>query len=359
MVWSKKAVGKQQAILSTLEQILVDGEEILGVASVNRVRGPSVDFMCATNARIMVFDSMTHLRRQMPSATLVEPEWALWSSIQPLEIKTKGMTPYGVRCVRADGQEMPMGQLLEREGRDEFIDILQRCISHPPRPDIEERVRGNTQATDSPTPTGGVYGSLTSEDRYGRVIVDEYFGTSRVRITDHCFVQYGAGLLPGKNRPYHRLLDISLDAQVQRKTGAGRAAGAVLTGGLNFLVANMRGDIYLTITTDEEVKVLRAEAGAHGPADMKRGHKLVAAGQAVLRQQLSGPSARPGDSHTNALQVPPPNPAPSGPPLPAPSTNMPLPPVAERLRQLALLHSEGLITDDEFGRRRAEIIETI
>jgi hypothetical protein len=354
--WSKKATKQQKLILGALEQILVDGEEILGVASVNRVRGASVDFMCATNARIMVFDSMASLRVQVNPAAQVEPEWALWSSIKPLEIKTKGLTPYGVRCVRADGQEMPMGQLVERDGRDEFIEILLRCSTNPPRPDVEDRVRGDARVPSDPTATAVVHGSPTTENRYGRVVVDEFFGTSRVRITDSGFVQYGTGWLPGKSRPYHRLIDISLDAQIQKKSGAGRAAGAVLTGGLNLMVANTRGDIYLTITTDDEVHVLTADAGAHGPADLKRGHKLVAAGQAILQRKAAQPQAPTSSPSAHAVSTPPPPPpAPLQSPTPGASTS----PVSERLRQLAQLHQEGLITDAEFESRRSQIIDTL
>ena len=88
----------------------------------------------------------------------------------------------------------------------------------------------------------------------GQAVVSASFGGKNVTIYERGFVKV-AGLL-SLSAPPEKLLTIEATSDVGKKSGPGRAAGAMMTGGLNLLTSNKRGDVYLLISTDKNTYVL-------------------------------------------------------------------------------------------------------
>jgi len=173
--------------------------------------------------------------------------------------------------------------------------------------------------------------------RYGRMVANEVFGMRTVRIYDKGFVRVSVPLF-GSNTRFEQLVSIEASSDVSKKSGAGRGAAALMTGGLSLASSNKRGDVYLTITTDATTHVLHEDPPT--ATNLKHVKRLEAAGLAVLRQT---PSVT-----TDLSETPTSTPAASGAPT-----------VSERLRELTLLRDEGLVSLEEYDQLRAKLLGTI
>jgi ribosomal protein L7/L12 len=132
-IWSKKAQKKKANITKRLSTILVGGEQIYGVSSTNRVRGAIVDFICATDARLIVFNSNGSFESKY--------EWAMWSDLHPVDRKISAIFPNTVLCKLKDGTEVSMGQILEKKACDDFFGIINQFVATPPNLNLEEEIR--------------------------------------------------------------------------------------------------------------------------------------------------------------------------------------------------------------------------
>lgn len=173
--------------------------------------------------------------------------------------------------------------------------------------------------------------------KHGAVIAKETFSGKTVQIFQNGYVKVSGPL--SRNAPIERLISISDDANITKKSGLGRGLGFVATGGLNMLSSNKRGDVYLTIVTDQQTHLLHVEAP---PAwEMKAAKKLAGAALRVTPETENSPTT---DQSVPPVGVP-----------PAGSLVSP----AERLRQLADLHAEGLLSDEEFAAKRDLIVKDL
>ena len=168
-------------------------------------------------------------------------------------------------------------------------------------------------------------------ERYGREVTSGAFGGKTVRIYDKGFVSIGG--LFGGGATTHRLLSIEASSDVAKKSGTGRAAAAVMTGGLNLLGSNKRGDVYLTIVTDQQTHVLRETPPT--ATNMATSKKLEAAGNTVLQAaaETSAPTATPVGAATGGAR--------------------------ERMLELQALRDDGLITQDEFEEKRRKLLDEL
>lgn len=166
------------------------------------------------------------------------------------------------------------------------------------------------------------------EEEAGEVVASEAFGTNWVTIYREGYVKVSKGLGVIKGLP-EKIVDIWGETDVTKKTGLGRAVGAVVTSGVNLLLAsNQRGNIYLTITTEKQVHSLVRENPKTN--DINSMHKLVAAGKSVLKQQSSDEQrAEAEDSRRD---------------LPA------------QLKELSKLAEDGVISKEEFEAAKAKLL---
>ena len=166
-------------------------------------------------------------------------------------------------------------------------------------------------------------------EKFGRVILATKLHTfkSKIVLYEKGYVSIG-GYYPEK------LLAISGSADVTKKSGAGRAAGALFTFGANLDASStMRGNVYLTILTDVQSHVLSVALENVGGYDnpVQRMNEIVAAGEHILKslEDTSAPA-----------------------PLKVEAGND----IASQLAQIASLHQSGLLSDQEFELAKAKML---
>jgi hypothetical protein len=127
---------------------------------------------------------------------------------------------------------------------------------------------------------------------------------------------------------FEKLLSVKFTTMTRDKSSGGRAVGAVLTLGLNAFASNERIESFLSIATDRKVHKLDCTRAA--------GVALEAAAQGVIDASRAA-----GAAQTSVV------------------TQAAAPNVADQLRQLADLHSDGIISDDEFNAAKARLLGSL
>lgn len=217
----------------------------------------------------------------------------------------------------------------------------------------------------------------------GSLVTSGVFGTSTVEIYENGFVRvasWSEGMSAtqpksiGRNTPYEKLRSIKFTQPGQgQSSGAtsalegavGPAVASLMKGGkalmkssapglavagIAHLASNEARKAFLTIATDKAIHTLTNQTHNGFMKTSNKGHNevglaLEAAGNAVLgvvevaqQAPVSEPQPAP-DPQPEAIGQ-----APSGPTL------------AERLRELADLHKEGILSDDEFAAAKAKLL---
>lgn len=114
---------------------------------------------------------------------------------------------------------------------------------------------------------------------HGEIVAEASIGLKTVTVTSEGYIQITGAW--GKAGPWEKLVAIEATADVSKKTGVGRAAAGVVTLGLNTtFTSNMRGDIYLMITTSTNVYALHTERP--DSRTVMNCRKLEAAGRMVI-----------------------------------------------------------------------------
>jgi hypothetical protein len=175
---------------------------------------------------------------------------------------------------------------------------------------------------------------VEGSDKYGRVVVTANFGfDKKISLFSNCYV-YGDGFpLPQK------LIAISGDANVTKKSGLGRGIGAVVTAPLTGMLvssldgSNMRGDVYLTIVTDVKTHTIHIDMknqmkSANPVGEMQ---KLVTTGEALIKQNQIAPQVEA-------------------------STQQSAPDLASQLSSLNDLFQSGVLSESEFNSAKAKIL---
>jgi ribosomal protein L7/L12 len=163
------------------------------------------------------------------------------------------------------------------------------------------------------------------------------FAARTIRLYSNGYVQIG---IFAKNASFEKLLGISGSANVAKKTGIGRAAGALLTGGANLLTSNKRGDVYLTIITDTKTYAFDETPGIDG---IQRMNKLVTAGESILKGISFGNSVQPAEVQQN---------------LNGNHTEQKtsVDDLLRKLQQLGDLHASGVVSETEFDQLKEQIM---
>jgi hypothetical protein len=171
---------------------------------------------------------------------------------------------------------------------------------------------------------------------YGRQVESKAFGGKIIRVHENGYVRLGGAF--GGAGDYERLLSIEASADVGKKSGLGRGTAAVMTGGINLLGSNKRGDVYLTIVTEKQTYPLRMSPPTAG--NMTASKALEAAGKAVIASAQAEASAAPAEPNVSGALD-----GRAG--------------VREWLRELKQLHEEGLIDTVGYEQKRAHLIDQL
>jgi hypothetical protein len=166
-------------------------------------------------------------------------------------------------------------------------------------------------------------------ENYGRVVHAAKLHTFKAQV-----VLYEKGYVSVGGCAPEKLLAISGNADVTRKSEAGRAAVAVLTLGANLDAnSNIRGNVYLTILTDVRSHVQSVDlanvTGRDNP--VQKMNEIVAAGEYILKSlELKTSTAAPVAMASGDI--------------------------ANQLSQLATLYQSGALSEDEFNVAKAKIL---
>lgn len=172
----------------------------------------------------------------------------------------------------------------------------------------------------------------------GSLAIEKQFGLSRVAMYDGGFVRVGRGGLNMLTAlsSYERLKSIKYAEQVQDRSAVGHA----LYGG-GKLGSRQRRTLSLTIATDRKIHILSTEAEWLSNDD-KAGRALEAAGQAILDTVRDATPLQ-----VSVVNPPPPAPA---------STEVD---IADQIKKLADLHAAGILTDQEFAAKKADLLDRL
>jgi len=221
-------------------------------------------------------------------------------------------------------------------------------------------------------------GPLITSGTFGDVTVEVYSGgyvrvgsqpssTSQPKLSDISLRPPGS---VSKNTPYEKLRSIVFTPSAQDKAAGsnavlekavGPAVASLLKGGKNLMkgtapglaaagVAHLMGaegrKTFLTITTDKQIHTL-VSTSKGGQADV--GLALEAAGQSVLGMTAPGPGSSPRLPPEQSTE------APEAAAVHADAQ----PTLASRLRDLAGLHKDGVLSDDEFASAKAKLLDSL
>lgn len=164
-------------------------------------------------------------------------------------------------------------------------------------------------------------------EKYGKQLARGSIGEKAVELFEGGYVRVltlrgYVTMVPG---PFEKLISIDgSDRSVQKKSAAGRAAGFVVTGGLNMLASNIRGDVILTVVTDKTVHTLSTQVPSN--SNLESLHRLLAVGRSILSSHQEN-----GNGTVVAS-------------------------VAEQIEKLAALYQSGALTDEEFQRAKQQAL---
>lgn len=179
-------------------------------------------------------------------------------------------------------------------------------------------------------------GKRDFESKYGQVVASGLLGSKNIRIYSKAFVS--VGFLFASKSPPQKLMQISGNADVTKKTGLGRGVGFALTAGANVLLSpNKRGDIYLVIVTDKRTYQLHTSPPTK--QDMQTFHLLLTAGQSVLKSETV--VKEPSIASVNS------------PPKLSQTLNL-----SEEIEKLGKLHANGTLSDEEFEMAKKRVLGT-
>ncbi|WP_143340398.1 SHOCT domain-containing protein [Demequina sp. NBRC 110057] len=218
----------------------------------------------------------------------------------------------------------------------------------------------------------------------GRLVTAGVFGTSTVEIYEHGYVRVashgdGAAMSQaktiGKKTPYEKLRSISYSPSEQERaaisaanpleSAVGTALMGLMKGTTSFMKTTAPGLAasgiahvaakgsrvsQLTIATDKTIHRLTNETYNGLMNSGQKGHNVIgreleAAGKSVL------PSDDPAEVHGSPTTAAATAPLPSTTALPTAA-----PTLAERMRELAELHREGILSDEEFAAAKTKFL---
>lgn len=153
----------------------------------------------------------------------------------------------------------------------------------------------------------------------------EVFGGKTIRFYQNGYVSLG---FIGAGEP-EKLLAIDVNVDVQKKTGLGRAIVGVATVGLNVATtSNMRGDIWVSITTDKKMHMLHTTPPSE--SSVKSARKIEALAKACLSGTTGIAERRVSEIKDSDL--------------------------AEQISKLKALRDSGALSEQEFVAAKAKLL---
>ncbi len=178
-----------------------------------------------------------------------------------------------------------------------------------------------------------LHGDVVAEEDFGGMLSGAMSGVvgGKVWLYARGYVRVGTS-----GSPVEKLMSIKYTEQIgQDKSAGGRAVARFATLGLSDMASNERRDSFLTIATDGNVYTLVAK-GSQARMAAVTGRNLEATGQALIEARRSE-QTQPTVVQQAALEVG----------------------AVDKLKQIAELHRDGILSDDEFAAAKAKLLEQL
>ena len=185
--------------------------------------------------------------------------------------------------------------------------------------ETEKRAKAAKEA-EAQEVAGAAAGDVVHKGSFGGTVVWVYSG-GYVRIDDAAMTKWGMS----DSARFEKLLSVKFTTMTRDKSSGGRAVGAVMSLGLSTFASNERIESFLAIVTDRKVHKLDCTRAA--------GLALEAVAQGVIDASRAAGAAQTAVATQGAA-----------------------PTAAEQLRQLADLHKDGILSDDEFAAAKAKVL---
>lgn len=166
-----------------------------------------------------------------------------------------------------------------------------------------------------------------SVSQFGNLLFDEMVLNKRIQLFDKGYVRIGNAL--GALGEHEKLVSIQTSTDASKKTAIGRGVVAVATFGANLALSNQRGDMYLVMMTDKTTHSFHKSPPSDG--EMKRLFKLDLTANTILQQLNPVESVAQVTSGTNDI--------------------------AESLSKLQQLKDSGALSDSEFQKAKAKLLD--
>jgi hypothetical protein len=314
---------------------LLEGEVVVLICKCNNFK-PMVDRMLLTNLRLLAVSAADakvrfSVARDEVAHVVVESGWSgtALGITQPDGTNTvfKSMDETDAETLRA--QLDSVGTDVEPSPARDAAELEVSGGGPDPEPS-EQPARSGLGArigraySEAQTARAELAGSNAA--KYGALVKKGQFGLKTVEIYDSGHVR--VGLLLTQKSQFEKLKSIKFSFQVQDRSSVGHLWSS---GGLG---SREKRVLLLTIATDKQVHTLSTE-GEMGRSEDKLGLALEAAGNSVLADLNRGPAP------------------------PVLTQTAPEATVSERLRQIADLHKEGVLSDEEFAAAKAKLLEQL
>lgn len=126
-----------------------------------------------------------------------------------------------------------------------------------------------------------------------------------------------------------KLVAIKATANYHKKTATGRVVGAMVTGGLNLMSSNNRGELLLTVTTDKAVHTVLSQRPSQ--AQVERLFELEAIGNSILEKTRTRPDVESAGTSPESL--------------------------TEQLATLSNLRDAGALTQEELDVAKRKVLD--
>ena len=310
---------------SILEGLLEEGEEAAAVLQIG------FNLKVLTNRRLLFLGVSNQISEYISLSKVSDFEMSSWMGAPRLDARMK------------DGSKVKIGSL-DKGIEFEVLDIFKANLGalHDP---IAEEINDDTRSVDvnAPEPEKGLQDRKAQKEAkkrekqelsqqkkrqdletYGKEIASEALGGKIVKFYDRGYVKVGLIGSPEK------LLGVEGSADnLQKKSAAGRAVGAVFTMGMNVAVgSNRRGDLLVTITTDKQVhSIIHSAPYSH---DLKSYHRIVSVGKSLLQREQSQSQTNPNANNFD---------------------------LTVQLKELAELKNSGVLSPEEFEKAKSKLLE--
>lgn len=308
-----------------IEGLLEEGEEAAAMLHIG------FNLKVLTNQRLLFLSASDKVSEFISLAKVSDFEMTSWMGTPRLDARMR------------DGSKIKIGSV-EKAIEFEVLDVFRAALDAQPKTLDGEQAEGKQSVSNNVIASESVNEDKRAQkeekkrakqeanrqksakelETYGREIASEALGGKFVKFYDRGYVKVGLLGSPEK------ILGIEGSADnLQKKSAAGRAVGAVFTMGMNVAVgSNRRGDLLVTITTDKQVHSIIHSAPYS--LDLKSYQRIISVGKSLLAREQSQSRSDQAPINTD---------------------------ITGKLKELVELRDSGALSAEEFEKAKSKLLD--